>query len=272
MQPAYVMYSVQSVGKSNDEVKAIQMSLPIWSQTSGILKVDGVFGESTKRAVMEFQTQMNLKVDGVVGKTTGGLLGIWRELEKGFDCSHWNSIVWSEIPTDYSFVNIKATEGATYRDPNFITSAKQAYYVALDVGAYHFTKFENDPYKEACNFISALRDSKCNFTNVYLDLEYRNSNLKAEEILAWALEFLRAVECNVPKTTHVGVYTSSNYLREIGLQYKSKLSAYELWAADWNSQPIVPPWHNWSTWQYTNAGNEAWCSTPLDLNYKVVEK
>lgn len=272
MLPKYLMFSTQSSGKKGDEVKAIQMALPIWTQTSNILKVDGVFGEDTKSAVKEFQSQMNLQVDGVVGKTTGSLLGIWRTLEKGFDISHWNSIVWDQVPLEFSFVNIKATEGVTYTDPSFFSSVKQASYANLDVGAYHFTKFANKPYEEASNFVNALIESKCEFTNVYLDLEYRTSELKNEQILEWSLEFLNYVSKYVSPKTKVGVYTSSNYLREINLQYVSDLKCFELWAADWNSQPLVAPWSEWSCWQFTNQGLEDWSATPLDLNYRIKSK
>lgn len=270
MVPTPIIYSVQKLGSQGDQVRSVQMTLPIWCQKTPLL-LDGYFGQATKDAVMLFQQEMNLPADGVVGKTTASALGVWRNLEKGFDASHWNNISWSEIPEDYKFAIFKATEGATYVDPSFYTNCKYAKDSCLTLGAYHYTKFLNSYFKEAANFINAVVNADSKFTDLFLDLEYRESSLSADEILEWVLGFVDTVKRNANFPTRVGIYTSSNYLREVGLQYSSGLEKYSLWACDVNSQPIVLPWKSCAYWQYSISGSVPWSNTPLDLNYKILE-
>jgi GH25 family lysozyme M1 (1,4-beta-N-acetylmuramidase) len=54
-------------GDEGQQVKALQKLL-------GWLTIDGIFGEKTETAVMEFQAANNLTVDGIVGSNTWGKL------------------------------------------------------------------------------------------------------------------------------------------------------------------------------------------------------
>lgn len=56
---------------------------------------------------------------------------------KGIDISHHNKITdWSALPVD--FIYIKATEGASWTDPEFLRNLEQAKIHKIPVGAYHF--------------------------------------------------------------------------------------------------------------------------------------
>jgi GH25 family lysozyme M1 (1,4-beta-N-acetylmuramidase) len=59
---------------------------------------------------------------------------------KGFDVSHWQGTVdWAGAYSKGArFAYIKATEGTTYRDPNFGTNYTNSYYAGYIRGAYHF--------------------------------------------------------------------------------------------------------------------------------------
>ena len=59
---------VFKIGHCGDEVKQIQLTLG--------LKADGVFGEKTKNAVIEFQKENGLFADGIVGEQTLDALNI----------------------------------------------------------------------------------------------------------------------------------------------------------------------------------------------------
>lgn len=262
-QPNFVVYETQKLHASNNQVKQIQLSLPKWTAQENLI-ADGVFGTKTENAVRFYQDMMGLSVDGIVGKDTARMLGIWSDIEKGFDISHWNTILWDNVPIDYTFVNVKASEGATYVDPNVRKNITSASNIGLDTGAYHFTSFQNPPTNEAANFLNAIQGLQVN--SVYLDLEYRKSGLKASEIEAWVLSFLKFVESSFPKSS-IGIYTSSNYLKEVGLTFAYSFSEYKLWAADWKKQPFVYPWKIWDIWQYS-VDNVDWCEGELDLNYR----
>ena len=264
----YVVYEVQKLSSSNKQVVAIQESLPDWA-LSGFLKIDGIFGSATQQAVKTFQKESGLTADGIVGRTTATALGVWTNVQKGFDASHWNSISWGDITVDYSFCNLKATEGATYTDPDFHDSVKKAIGVGLSVGAYHFTKFENSPFLEAANFLDQVSEYT-SMSRLYLDLEYRQSVLNAEAIHNWTMNFLNTVRGVLP-LAKVGIYTSRNYMTEIGLQSLSGFEDFSLWAASWGKQPYVYPWSVWDVWQYTANGDVPWAQGDLDLNLMRVE-
>lgn len=266
--PRYIVYELQKLSSRNQQVTAIQESLPNWS-LEGTLDIDGVFGKLTETAVKKFQKESGLSADGVVGEGTATALGIWATVQKGFDASHWNSIFWDKVTDDVTFCNLKATEGATFADSDFRDSVKGAISAGLSVGAYHFTKFENSPFIEASNFLNAVTGYS-SMDRLYLDLEYRLSHLSPEAIYAWVEDFLRTISGVIPGT-EIGVYTSKNYMSEVGLQKFRGLEHYNLWAASWGGQPYVYPWNSWDVWQYTANGQEVWAQGDIDLNLMRVK-
>jgi GH25 family lysozyme M1 (1,4-beta-N-acetylmuramidase) len=261
----YFIYSTLKAGSSGTQVKALQESLPNWALDGSLLKVDGIFGNSTQMAVKTFQSELGLVVDGIVGEDTASALGLWKALERGFDSSHWNTIIWDGLPSDIVFANFKATDGSDYVDPAFEKSVASAKLADLDIGAYHFTKFANSPYQEAAHFIDVV--SFANPSSVYLDLEYRQSGLGSEQITEWTCDFMRTVAGALPDSK-AGIYTSKNYLREVGVHAKC-LADYSLWAANWSEQPYVYPWSSWDTWQYAVSSDEEWAAGAIDLNLRV---
>lgn len=265
MTPHYFVYETQKKGMRSLQVTQIQRSLPIWTSQE-VLVADGIFGTKTEIAVKEFQDGMGLSKDGVVGHTTAQALGIWTEVERGFDISHWNTVYWDKVPDAISFVNIKSTEGISYIDTDFTTSYQSAKDIGLDVGAYHFTKFQSPPIMEAANFLSQVVG--LDISKVYLDLEFRSSGLSALEIEIWATQFMQTLTAFFP-TNSLGIYTSRNVLYELGLQKATSLTKYQLWAADWAKQPLVAPWTTWDTWQYTSTESPEWVNGTVDLNLRV---
>lgn len=265
MTSQYFVYETQKKGMSSLQVTQIQRSLPTWTSQE-ILVADGIFGSKTENAVKEYQDAMGLDTDGVVGQATAQALGIWTEVEQGFDISHWNTIYWDKVPDSMSFVNIKATEGISYIDTEFLNHYKNAKAIELDVGAYHFTKFANPPIMEASNFLSQIVD--LDISKAYLDLEYRKSGLSAFAIESWVTQFMQTLTAFFP-IEKLGIYTSRNVLHELGLQKAESFTKYQLWAADWTKQPLVCPWNTWNTWQYSSSETPEWASGNVDLNLRV---
>lgn len=66
--------TLSRVGSRGDEVKQIQTKLKNWGYYSG--NVDGIFGEQTRQAVVQFQKKNNLTVDGIAGSQTLKAMGI----------------------------------------------------------------------------------------------------------------------------------------------------------------------------------------------------
>lgn len=59
-------------GSKGDHVRRVQATLVLWGFST--VKVDGVFGPATERAVLAFQGGLKVKPDGVVGPLTWALL------------------------------------------------------------------------------------------------------------------------------------------------------------------------------------------------------
>jgi len=265
----YIVYELQRNGSKGEQALQIQRSLPIWTKSREFV-YDGIYGTDTENAVRQFQEEMFLAVDGRVGETTGNALGLWRDVVQGFDASHYQTIDRNALEHDkITFCILKATEGATYQDPKFFKNSILAFQTGLDVGAYHYTSFKNSPFTEFENFYTTCRHTEVPFNFMYLDLEHRSTDLTNNEISDWVLVFMKLVDDFFPKAT-AGIYTSSNYLREMGLQGFNALSKYSLWAADWDSQPLVVPFESWTTWQYTAQGKLDGVDGYVDLNRRVI--
>ena len=76
----------------------------------------------------------------------------------GIDVSHHqDKIDWSLVAEDdVDFVYIKATEGATYKDPCYDENMKGAINSGLPVGAYHFFRMTSGATAQFSNFKAAL--------------------------------------------------------------------------------------------------------------------
>src|ERR1044072_249179 len=73
------------------------------------------------------------------GVQTGSVAPKRRAGTPGIDVSHWQgSINWGSVAGSNRFVYMKATEGTTYRDPNFNSYYTGSYNAGMIRGAYHF--------------------------------------------------------------------------------------------------------------------------------------
>ena len=64
----------------------------------------------------------------------------------------WRAVAHDSIDTAY----LKATEGATFRDPRFVTNWREAREAGLTVGAYHFFTLCRSGADQASNLLDAL--------------------------------------------------------------------------------------------------------------------
>lgn len=58
------------------------------------------------------------------------------------------------------FAWIKASEGVSFRDPNFSLNYQKAAHAGLKTGAYHFFRFDRDGVEQARNFVRAVAGRK----------------------------------------------------------------------------------------------------------------
>jgi len=74
---------------------------------------------------------------------------------EGLDVSNHQGIIdWEKIDTQYQFVFVKATEGDTFVDKQFIKNAESVKKTGRILGAYHFFHFNYKGIDQADNFIN----------------------------------------------------------------------------------------------------------------------
>lgn len=204
--------------------------------------------------------------------------GSWRY---GMDISHHNSrpIIWDSlyVMTDkkrrtirdpysardikpVSFVFIKATEGASFVDPDFKNNWRDAGRSTLRRGAYHFFLSDKDGETQARNFIAVVGDLRLKDLPPVLDIETIHKGCSKELLNKRALQWLEAVEKHYGKKPVV--YASSSFIKDH--LSKDITGNYPIWVAHYGRQK--PGYDNWTWWQFTDKGVIKGVKGPVDLN------
>lgn len=189
---------------------------------------------------------------------------------QGIDVSHWQGTInWSKVKASgKQYVFIKATEGSSYQDKQFITNVKGAKAAGLLVGAYHFVNATTAAAarQEATNFVTRLNEaggvSSFDLPPV-MDYENNPGNLSKSGINAVALAFLQEVERQGGRKPIV--YTGNAFAQNFDVT----LGAYDLWIARYSNTRIPDhsaAWQEWDFWQYTDSGQVDGISGGVDLN------
>ena len=178
----------------------------------------------------------------------------------GIDISKWqNGLKLSKVACD--FVIIKATEGKTYRDPNFLDFTKQAIDLGKNIGFYHFARPDNNPNAkdEADNFLKVVKDY---IGKGILVLDWESS---AKHNVKWAKAWLDEVY----KQTGIKplIYMSESVVNQYNWSDVAKAD-YGLWVARYRDyivdknydmrnagkKPVVKWWGFYALWQWTSSG------------------
>lgn len=77
---------------------------------------------------------------------------------RGFDLSAHNGYanLNAAAAAGYQFVILKASEGSSFRDPNFVLNYQKARHAGLKVGAYHYFRFDRDGVEQGVNFLRSV--------------------------------------------------------------------------------------------------------------------
>lgn len=210
--------------------------------------------------------------------------GSWRY---GIDISHNNEgrIVWDSlyVMTDskgrtvrdpykakeirpVSFVFIKATEGAAFKDRDFNENWKNAGRSTLRRGAYHFFRSSKDGEIQARNFISTVGELRFKDLPPVLDIETIHRGCTRKLLNERALQWLRTVE------KHYGrkpiVYANSSFIKD-NLDSEIR-DNYEIWVAHY--QKDFPEYDGWTWWQFTDRAVVKGVPGRVDLNVTPLKK
>ena len=186
----------------------------------------------------------------------------------GIDMSHyqrkediaWDSLSIANRAIPIQFVLLRATMGNRSADRHFDEFWELAKKQELVRGAYHFYRADEDPVRQANNFLENVKLEEGDLPPV-LDIEKiprRKSNEKlVEDLKVW---------CRIIEETY-GVkpiiYTYYHYYNDF---LKGEFDEYPLWLANYNDVPQPAPNVKWDFWQFTEKGIVYGINTKVDVN------
>jgi lysozyme len=187
---------------------------------------------------------------------------------QGIDVSrHQGHIGWFEASLHgVRFAYLKATEGADFRDPQFLYNWSQCPYNGIRRGAYHFFNFCRDGTSQARNFLRTVpHDAQA--LPPALDLEFspncRRVPTRAEmkKIIA---DFVTEVSKQIPGRP-VFYITPDFYKRYIDGR-RDEFPPHILWIRNVIKEPSLKPCSEWTFWQFADNGRIPGIHGPVDLN------
>jgi lysozyme len=142
----------------------------------------------------------------------------------------------------------KATQGASYVDPQYATRRKAALQAGLVWGAYHFcTNASVDA--QVSNFVNNAKPDG----NILLAMDFeKNEPDPGNSVsLAQGRAFLAAVERKTGLRPII--YTGSYMYDLLGKTPEPTFGKYRVWWARYSDAPqLHPTWKNYWLWQYTD--------------------
>lgn len=185
---------------------------------------------------------------------------------QGVDVSHHQGeIDWTELKGPaVQFAYIKASEGATFRDPQFAANWKGAVTAGVTPGAYHFFTLCKSGAEQARNFLAALADVTDRGLPPAVDLEFggncEHRPVQREftrELYSFLEQVKRATGC-----TPV-LYVTQDFYRPY---VAGRIEGYPLWVRNIFGTPSLHEGAHWLLWQYANRGRMPGVGTFIDLN------
>lgn len=194
---------------------------------------------------------------------------------KGVDISHHNNYLIKQFVGRVDFVFCKATQGGTYKDPEFNQYWQDLKKTQIQRGAYHFLDVRSTAKEQADNFLSLGIDfSKPNVLPPVLDVENQVPASLDAVINKDKAAFAKMADdwiSIVSKATgrKVIVYTYKNFLS--GYMNNWARPDHYLWLASYQkTEPGLPKGYSkYEFWQYSDHGTLAGATTggDLDLDY-----
>lgn len=180
---------------------------------------------------------------------------------RGIDLSAHNGYVNLDAAAaaGYEFVFLKASEGATHRDENFVLNYQKARHAGMKIGAYHFFRFDRDGIEQARNFLRSVGKRPLEL-GLTIDVEEQGNpkGIPPDSIrarLALMVEYL-----------NVAGYRVTFYSNRDGWEkyLKEDYSGMPLWICSFNDENAAMD--DWTFWQYNHRGKVPGIRGDVDLN------
>ncbi|SDX92307.1 Lyzozyme M1 (1,4-beta-N-acetylmuramidase), GH25 family [Micromonospora pattaloongensis] len=195
----------------------------------------------------------------------------------GIDISHYQgSINWSSVRSaGIEFAFIKATEGTSYKDPQFNTNYVNAYNAGVIRGAYHFARPAASSGAVQANYLASnggAWSADGRTLPAALDIENNPSGaqcygLSTTAMRNWIQDFLNTYRSRTGR--YAVIYTTTNFWNTCTGNWTAPWANHPLWVARWSSTVGALPAGAsvWSFWQYTATGRVSGISGDVDRNY-----
>ena len=205
----------------------------------------------------EFETQ---RITKIISDNTDKVFG--------FDVSHyqrkediqWDSLSIANKSISLQFVLLRATMGNRNADKHFKEFWEISKKNNLIRGAYHFYRADEDPVKQANNFLENVKLESGDLPPV-LDIEKipkRKTNVKLKEDLKIWLKIVENAYGKKPI-----IYTYYYFYKDF---LANDFSDYPVWLANYNDVPAPNPENKWDFWQFSEKGIVYGINTKVDIN------
>lgn len=181
----------------------------------------------------------------------------------GIDVSHHQKqINWKKVAQNKNiqFVYLKATEGATYVDPNFHRNAKNAIANGLKVGVYHYFRMTSSATAQFKNFQKAYEAYDFQLLPM-VDVEQQDG--KPIKIYRDSLRrFISLIE-EAYGVSPVIYATNRSYNQLCGTDFDGRCLLYI--GRYGENKPVVKGKSHYAIWQFSQTGRISGISTNVDL-------
>lgn len=180
---------------------------------------------------------------------------------RGFDLSAHNGYANLNAAKEdgYEFVFLKASEGVTHRDENFVLNYQKARHAGMRIGAYHYFRFDRDGVEQAVNFLRSVGNRKLEL-GLAIDVE-EFGNAKDVPVDSIRTRLNMMVEYLNMKGHRITFYSN----REGWMKYLSDdFSGMPMWICSFSEKNALNS--DWTFWQFDHHGKVAGIRGEVDLN------
>ncbi|GGJ84629.1 hydrolase [Pilimelia anulata] len=190
----------------------------------------------------------------------------------GVDVSHHQGVIdWGRVHgAGIRFAYLKATEGTSFRDPQFTNNYPRAHAAGIVRGAYHFARPAASSGAAQANFL-ADHGGAWSADNLTLpaavDLEAGCHGLSQAAMRGWVADFLNTYRSRTGR--YAVIYTTTDWWRTCTGDDRSFWANHPLWVARWaDAAGALPPGAGvYSFWQYTDKGRVDGINADVDRDW-----
>lgn len=183
----------------------------------------------------------------------------------GIDISHHQKNVnWDKVKNEgVQFAFLKATEGGSFKDKQFLINVENAKKANIDIGAYHYFTFCKSAEEQFANFSESIDSITMNFPPV-IDLEFiGNCKLSVpEDTIRARIDALSTMLENKygRKPVYYSTYDFINHF------YSNEKIENPIWIKDISGKPRLMNGNEIVFWQFTNEGVIDGITGNVDIN------